>query len=278
MKTKSVLLAILAVSQASSLAGLVLVSGTANPWLAGMTNGSTDRSGSDVDSAPTNSPVLAPGMALLPGMTLSFTVSGGVSRSSETNFYPIQTPDGAQSITYHWAGAVNGIATLTAPYESLIGVFLGPGEPDLSPAPAGLDFATAASRYSLLIQPGLKEPFFIGDGLSTNGLVQSFTVPNGATRLFLGAMDAEGWYNNVGQFSVLVKAPIFLTIQNSCGYAGITVGGPVGSTNLIQYITNLGDTNWLTLTNVVLSSAPSFFIDTESSITGQCFYRAVRNE
>jgi hypothetical protein len=51
--------------------------------------------------------------------------------------------------------------------------------------------------------------FFIGDGLTSDsnagffdGEQQSFIVPSGATRLFLGTVDGEGWYNNTGSFSV----------------------------------------------------------------------------
>jgi len=276
MKTKGTLiLLILAVSLVSNSADSIIVPGSADPWLAGMTNGSTDIYEGYVDIAPTESPVLAPGVALLPGMVLTFTASGGVSRGPG---FPLQPPDGALDVLgSHLAGPVNGIATITVPMESLLGVFLGPDQPDLSATPTNLDFTTTTSRYALVIQPGLKQPFFIGDGLSTNGLAQSFIVPAGATRLFLAAMDGYGWINNLGQFSVDVQAPTFLAIQNLAGQAAITVGGQVGSTNIIQYSTNLSDAHWLTLTNIVLSNTPSSFIDPESPTTGQRFYRAVRD-
>jgi hypothetical protein len=53
----------------------------------------------------------------------------------------------------------------------------------------------------------LKQPFFIGDGLTGTGTgaVQDFIVPSGATRLFLGTMDAFGWFDNSGQFTVTVN-------------------------------------------------------------------------
>lgn len=70
----------------------------------------------------------------------------------------------------------------------------------------------------------------------------------------------------------------FLNIRNSSGHAGITVDGPAGTTNTIQYATVLGHTNWLPLTNIVLFYGPSFFIDAESLYTGKRFYRAVRNQ
>ena len=105
-------------------------------------------------------------------------------------------------------GAENGIANVFAPANSLIGVFLDASQPDSSPAPAGLSFSTAASWDYTVLSPGLKQPFFIGDGLTSGGLQQQVIVPAGATRLFLGTMDGFGWYDNVGFFEVRVSCAI----------------------------------------------------------------------
>ena len=57
-------------------------------------------------------------------------------------------------------------------------------------------------------------------------------------------------------------------------YAGLTIKAPVGSTNQIQYVTNLSDTNnWVTLTNLVLPSNPYIFIDYGSPGQPRRFYR-----
>jgi hypothetical protein len=94
---------------------------------------------------------------------------------------------------------------LTAPIDSLIGVFLGAAQPDLSAAPGALNFSTLGSRDFAALSPLLKQPFFIGDGRMNDGLtMQIFVVPAGAARLFLGTMDGFGWYNNVGSFDVTV--------------------------------------------------------------------------
>jgi len=61
------------------------------------------------------------------------------------------------------------------------------------------------SQDYLTFSPELKQAFFIGDGLTSNGERQSIVIPEGATRLFLGTMDGWGWYNNTGSFSVEVK-------------------------------------------------------------------------
>ncbi len=34
---------------------------------------------------------------------------------------------------------------------------------------------------------------------------QSFTAPGGATRLYLGASDGFGWYNNIGAIEVTIN-------------------------------------------------------------------------
>jgi hypothetical protein len=51
--------------------------------------------------------------------------------------------------------------------------------------------------------------FFIGDGLTGTGIgnVQEFTIPTGATRLFLGPMDGFGWFNNSGVIDVILTTP-----------------------------------------------------------------------
>ncbi len=50
--------------------------------------------------------------------------------------------------------------------------------------------------------------FFIGDGRTGTGAgaAQSFVVPAGATRLFLGVSDGFGWFNNSGSFAVTIAS------------------------------------------------------------------------
>jgi hypothetical protein len=58
-------------------------------------------------------------------------------------------------------------------------------------------------------------------------------------------------------------------------YAGLTLSGPVGSTNRIDFTTNLAATNWTVLTNLILPTSPYLFIDTDSSHSPARFYRVV---
>ena len=189
--------------------GPLIIPGSSNPWLAGMPDGSTAMPG---DSAPTHSPVLVPGLNLSGGS--AFAVTGAVQ------FFPGccapgANADGSTFFTHlsgeHGGpvggGPQNGMASVTAPVNALMGVFLDSNQPDLSAAPSALDFSTIGLTFASL-SPELKQPFFIGDGLTGTGSgnVQSFIVPNGATRLFLGTMDEHGWFDNSGQLAVSGKA------------------------------------------------------------------------
>ena len=182
-------------------AATITVAGESNPWLAGMPNGST---ASVIDAAPAQSPVQVSGLSLIPGQTLNFSVTGAVSN---TPFLPppTATPDGEVFIS-HLPGSQNGISDITAPINSLVGVFLDNSQPDSTPAPASLDFSSIGINFSSLA-PQVKQVFFIGDGLTGtgSGAVQNFIVPTGATRLFLGPLD-YGTYNNGGSFTVKVEA------------------------------------------------------------------------
>ena len=198
MKTKLISLLLFALVSRATFAVTISVPGTAHLWLAGMPDGSTASFG---DSAPGQSPVLVVGIPVFGGAAFRFSASGSVSRGDPLPFYG---PDGESEVNNHWSGDENGIANLNAPLESLIGVFLGPGQPNLNPPPAALDFTTPASRDYLTLSPALQQPFFIGDGLTSLAAAQQVIAPDGATRLYLGTMDEYEWSNNLGSFTVNV--------------------------------------------------------------------------
>ena len=175
----------------------VQVWGVYDPWLAGMPAGSTASLG---DVAPFQSPLLVSGLPFAPGDVFTFSATGGVAHGVT---FPLQGPDGGPN-QMHTTGAENGISDINVPLNSLVGVFLGPLQPNLSPAPAALDFGTAGSRDFIALFPLLKQVFFIGDGRTSGNAVQQFIAPAGATRLFLGTMDGFEWSNNVGVFNVNV--------------------------------------------------------------------------
>ena len=169
-----------------------------------MPPGSTASNG---DVAPTHSPAFVIGLPFTAGDVLRFSATGMTDHCDQGGRCGLAGPDGdsVEEIYYHWDGAENGIANVFAPIDSLIGVFLDATQPNLSPAPGSLDFSTSASRDFVSLAPLIKQPFFVGDGLRNDGITtQSFIVPVGSTRLFLGTMDGFAWYDNTGSLDVTV--------------------------------------------------------------------------
>ncbi|MDX2016638.1 MAG: PEP-CTERM sorting domain-containing protein [Planctomycetota bacterium] len=210
-------LPIAAAAVMSSVAqGAIVVPGTSNLWLAGMPAGSV--AGNGQDTAPAQSPVLAP-IAISGGMVLSFSAKGAV------NYTPDAPGDwGPDGISGYFSartpGTENGISDLTARVSSLIGVFLSDDQPDGSEDPNALDFSTPGAEDFASLSPLLKQAFFIGDGFDGQGGVQSFVVPEGATRLYLGVMDGFGWFNNSGAITVeVIPAPGALALAGLASLA-----------------------------------------------------------
>jgi hypothetical protein len=189
-----------------SLAAQVTINvpGSSDPFLAGMPDGSTASIG---DIAPDQSPVQVLGLAISPMSTLNFHATGMVhfqAPASDGN-----GPDGDQKLFgSHATGDENGISNYIMPANALLGVFLSNAQPDLTAAPTTLDFRVNGNvpngvEYNSLY-PELQQTFFIGDGMTSSGVLQAVTAPAGATRLFLGTMDGQGWLNNTGSFQVTI--------------------------------------------------------------------------
>lgn len=174
------------------------VPGVACPWLAGMPNGSTVAAtggNPTAADAPDNSPVLFPASG---GTTYRFAGAGGSTTWDPGAGTGAAGADGDS--TYIAAqDSTNGINTSKIPLNAMVGIFLDNSTPSSSAAAAALDFSTASSRDFTTLSPGLKQVFFIGDGVNSSGTLQSFVAPTGATRLYIGVMDEKGWWwDNVG--------------------------------------------------------------------------------
>jgi hypothetical protein len=187
---------------AGAQAGPITVSALTDIWLAGQPNGSTLTGNFSTDTAPANSPVE---FDVSGGETLTFSASGSTSvdqvcfAGPDGGCYPDESSFGV--------GPVNGIGTYKGPSDALIGVFLNGSLPSGTGGPASEDF-TGANNFTSL-SPLLNQIFFIGDGLTGtgSGTVQDFSVPAGATRLFLAVADSVGSsQNNEGSLSVTVSA------------------------------------------------------------------------
>lgn len=180
----------------------VSIPGTANPYLAGMPDGST----APPDQAPYQSPVEITGLNLSTGRILTFTgTTGGVSNTPTCAGTNCSSADGNvyNGVLFydHESGSQNGISDIRAPINSLLGIFLTDSAPSLLSPPSKLDFQTIGLNFTAL-SPKLQQVFFIGDGRTSGGVTQEFSIPASATRLFLGTMDGNEWSNNSGAIVV----------------------------------------------------------------------------
>ena len=208
----------------------LIVPGTATPYLAGLPDGSlsTTNAPEHADVAPDQSPVQVPGLTwpMPPNRALSFRASGGVLHYTGS---PVVPPDGTSGDIFgHWGGAEHGIADFQIPVNALVGLFLGADSPEATPAPARLDFTSPASRDYALLEPLLKQVFFIGDGLTSGGQPQLVRPPTGATRLYLATVDSYGWWNNVGSLTVSLSlsnllAPLVISPATTNARSGATI-------------------------------------------------------
>lgn len=125
---------------------------------------------------------------------------------------PANGPDGIEASDAFPAPIWDGLAGTDLPTRArfLVGVFLDDTEP-ADPAP---DRLVLADGSFATLAPGLRQIFFLGDGLTGTGEgdLQEFTVPEGATRLFLGVQDrfssdpnVPGYYgDNSGEVTLTV--------------------------------------------------------------------------
>lgn len=186
------------------------VSSQYDPWLAGAPDG-TKASYNDVAPYQSPSQVAIP---LTPNTYITFNdVAGKMTHyKTGTQF----GPDGDANRSYWTHGAdspggptpaaENGIADAKMPICAMLGVFLDDSNPSKSAAPERRDYQSPESRNKTLYDDiKLKQPFFIGDGLTSGKEIQKFKVPAGATRLYICVMDGYEWKNNTGGFTTTVK-------------------------------------------------------------------------
>ncbi len=113
-------------------------------------------------------------------------------------------PDGVHAgtsvSTNAGAGSISGIAS--APGAGyLVGLFVAAGGPS-GAMPTSLNFTTGSGTSFSSISPALDQTFFIGDGLTGDGVgsQQIFNVPAGAADLYLGISDAGGYNGSPGSY------------------------------------------------------------------------------
>ncbi|WP_422012044.1 hypothetical protein [Roseateles sp.] len=122
-------------------------------------------------------------------------------------------PDGGGFSGYTNIPSVGPISGFSGPLSGgLVGVFIEAGDISGLAAPGNLTYSSAADYGLASYAPGLRQVFFIGDGLTGtgSGATQVFHIPDGAGMLVLGIADAfafnalAGYYDdNVGSYNVL---------------------------------------------------------------------------
>ncbi len=156
---------------------------------------------------------IAPEFDLAPGSgrTLTFSsVVGVISFTPGVSSVPDGLmPDGSAPLNLDTnITSYQGISGIQLEKGSgfLVGVFL-PSAAPTALAPARLTFTNNGSAGLIdtsfvSISPLLDQTFFVGDGLTGNGngSRQQFLVPDGASRLFLGYADANGYNGAPGQY------------------------------------------------------------------------------
>jgi len=142
-------------------------------------------------------------IAIPPGVTtIRFVGVSGTCLWEGSNPAISSSPDGRRirpwdlDVTSH-----DGISGIKSDHQGfLAGVFVGAAEPQ-NPSPARLEVQDA-DREAMVISPLLHQSFFIGDGLggAGNDQTQSFVIPVGATRVFLGYHDSFYWVGLPGHY------------------------------------------------------------------------------
>lgn len=185
-------------STVAAHAGTVVVQATTDIWLAGQPAGTSVSGYFGSESAPGSSPVL---VSVTGGQVLTFT---SVSGSTSVDAFCFAGPDGGCYPNQSSFSPAPANGFYNGPADALLGVFLnsgaGPIAIDGNGVPtgfvAGLDYQANGNANEGLAAylPTLDQIFFIGDGLTGtgSGTIQTFTVPAGATGLYLGIADSVG--------------------------------------------------------------------------------------
>lgn len=155
----------------------------------------------------------APGDGVVP-ITTMFTAGAGqiLSFSSVTGSTecclgntPNTNPDGIggpiNSSNVASSGGISGISAPGALF--LVGLFLDTTNLPSGVAPASLNYISGLSTADASFSPLLNQTFFIGDGLTGDGVgsIQSFVVPTFANALILGVVDSFSFSGPPGYFN-----------------------------------------------------------------------------
>lgn len=114
---------------------------------------------------------------------------------------PFFGPDGGNTSGSNLQ-SFGGISAYTGPTGPLAGVFLSDADPTGGVAPGSINFVGpgGVGLDFPSLSPALGQVFYIGDGQTGGGVMQTFIAPTGATRLFLGIPDGFGFVGAPGAY------------------------------------------------------------------------------
>ena len=184
---------------------VVHVRATADPWsLVGLrAQGSTSPTVVRLGTHPASS-------VTFPSVTGQWDYTGGAPETADGLPVTPHRECGGLTCRLVSRGGMSGIIDHQR-FWYLAGVFL--GRTLSTGTPRSLDFTTDHNFRTLTVKLG--QVFFIGDGHNANGVLQSFPVPRGATRLVLGMPDIcqpggppDCYFDNSGTLAVSVKTQL----------------------------------------------------------------------
>lgn len=129
------------------------------------------------------------------GQILTFSSVAGLTNCCSSS--ALTLPDGENGSTN--VNSSGGISGVVAPRTLfLAGVFVNTGNAPGGTAPDRLNYNGALQVSDLSFSPLLNQTFFIGDGLTGNGIgdIQSFIVPTLADAFYLGFVDGGSFVGN----------------------------------------------------------------------------------
>lgn len=163
-------------------------------------------------ASPTQGGVLPPSIDVsgMGGRSLVFPQIVGVIDTLVDRHGPDGAHTAGRSCDLNAVGGISGYLN-DDNTPALVGVFLAASQP-ASP-PDRLDFsATGLGENFNSLAPALGQVFFIGDGANLAGILQNFTIPAGAVKLYFGVPDGNdgilyhgnplGWGDNSGSVSL----------------------------------------------------------------------------
>lgn len=204
------------------------IPGIAQIALAGAPAGTVTPSGRD--SAPLDAPI-ATTLPVVAGQAIQISATGLVGYAgSKPNIGPNGNTS-TDNTTNLGRSTGMGIGGITGPESGLVGVFTGPTL-NLQSIPPSVDY-TGDAKDIPVTRPMLQQPFFVGSGVTSTGVVKTWIAPSGAAKLYLGVLDYQV-STNTGSFSATVTlAPAPDDPVNPIRVSGVAqialAGAPVGT-------------------------------------------------